>query len=103
MAVASPLLKTIAIGVIRIPRPVLAPVIAMAIRPGPLRQNLVGTVVGVAPQLALLPAPPALTLTGRQRAITLMWNLRTRPEHLLACRAPPNLHRGVSTHKRRGA
>jgi hypothetical protein len=103
MAVASPLLKTVMIGVIGSPRPVLAPVIAMAIRPGSLRQNLIGAVVGVSLQLASLPAAPALALAGRHGAIPLMWNLRSRPECLFACRAPPILHRGVSTHKRRGA
>src|ERR1700744_3160802 len=103
MAVASPLLKTVAVGVIGMARPIFAPVIAMAVGPGPLRLTLIGAVVGVTAQLALLPAAPALTLTGRQAAITLMWNLRTRPEGSVACRAPPALHGCVSAHKKRRA
>jgi hypothetical protein len=63
----------------------------MAVSPSPLRLTLIGAVVGVTVQLALLPAPPALTLTGRQGAIALMGNLRTRPECPVACRAPPAL------------
>ena len=66
--------------------------LAMAIRPGALRLTLIGAVVGITVQLAELPTAPALTLTGRQGAITLMWNLRTRPECSVACRAPPALH-----------
>src|SRR5271166_3777182 len=84
-------------------RPVLTPVLAMAVGPGPLRLTLIGAVVGVTVQLALLPAAPALTLTGRQGAITLMGNLRTRPECPVACRAPPALHGCVSAHKKRRA
>jgi hypothetical protein len=83
-AVASPLLQTVAIGVLGMLRPICAPVIVMAIGPDPSRLNLISPVVGVSPQLVLLPASPALTLTGRQGAITLMWNLRTRPEYLVA-------------------
>src|SRR5450432_3644723 len=84
-------------------RPIFAPVIAMAVGPGALRLTLIGAVVGVTVQLALLPAAPALTLTGRQGAITLMGNLRTRPECSVACRAPPALHGCVSAHKKRRA
>ena len=75
----------------------------MVIGPGPLRTDLIGVVVGVGLELPLLPAPPALTLTGCQAAITLLWNLRTRPEGLAAGRAPPTLHGWVSAHKKRGA
>jgi hypothetical protein len=103
MAVASALLKTVMIGIIGMPRPVLAPVIAMVVSPGPLRLTLIGAVVGVTPQLALLPAPPALALTSRQGAITLLRDLSTRPECLPACRAPPALHGCVSAHKKRQA
>src|ERR1700693_5363335 len=88
------------IGVVGMSRPVLTPVLAMDVGPGPLRLTLIGAVIGVTAQLALLPATPALTLTGRHAAITLMWNLRTRPEYLLACRAPPALHGCVSAHKK---
>src|SRR3981081_2430127 len=84
-------------------RPVLTPVLPMAVGPGPLRLTLIVTVVGVTAQLALLPAAPPLTLTGRQGAITLMWNLRTRPECSAACRAPPALHGCVSANKKRRA
>src|SRR5271165_7046484 len=84
-------------------RPVLTPVLAMAVGPGPLRLTLIGAVVGVTVQLALLPAAPALTLTGRQGAITLMGNPRPRPECPVACRAPPALHGCVSAHKKRRA
>src|ERR1700761_9323144 len=87
------------IGVVGMPSPVLTPVLAMAVGPGPLRLTLIGAVISVTAQLALLPASPALTLTGRQAAITLMWNLRTRPERSVACRAPPALHGCVSAHK----
>src|SRR5208337_590280 len=100
---APPLLNAVAIGVIGMARPVLTPVLAMAVGPGPLRLTLIGAVVGVTVQLALLPAAPALTLTGRQGAITLMGNLRTRPECPVACRAPPALHGCVSAHKKRRA
>ena len=99
-AVAPTLLKTIAIGVIGMARPILAPVLAMTIHPEALRLTLIGAVVGVSVQLALLPAPPALTLTGRQGAIALMGNLRTRPECPVACRAPPALHGCVYAHKK---
>src|SRR5262249_46045513 len=102
-AVASPLLKTVAIGVIGMARPIFAPVLAMAIRPGALRLTLIGAIVGVSLQLALLPTPPALALTRRQGAITLMGNLRPRPVGWLACRAPPALHGCVSAHKKRRA
>ncbi len=69
----------------------------MVIGPGPLRTDLIGVVVGVGLELPLLPASPALTLTGCQAAIRLLWNLRTRPEGLAAGRAPPTLH-GWSPH-----
>ena len=36
----------------------------MAVSPSPLRLTLIGAVVGVTVQLALLPAAPPLTLTG---------------------------------------
>ena len=65
-------------------RTILEPVIAMTIRPGPLRLPPIGPVVRVILELALLPASPAFTLTGRQAAITLLRNLRTRPERLTA-------------------
>ena len=41
MAVTSPLLKTVAIGVIGMLGPVLAPVLATACRPGPVRLSLI--------------------------------------------------------------
>ncbi|HME21242.1 MAG TPA: hypothetical protein VKI44_07800 [Acetobacteraceae bacterium] len=56
----------------------------MTTRPGPLRLKLIGPVVGVTLELAPVPASPALTLTGRQAAVTLLGNLRTRPEQLTA-------------------
>ena len=56
---------TVAFGVIRTVRPVLAPVLAMTTCPGSLRLNLIGTVIGVALQLAPLPASSTFTLTGR--------------------------------------
>src|SRR5271166_4576686 len=103
MAVASALLKTVAIGVIGMVRPIRVPVLAMAIGPGSLRPNLIGAVVDIVLQLALLPASPALTLTGCQAAIPLLWNLRTRPECRAACRASTALHGCLSAHKKRGA
>jgi hypothetical protein len=36
------------IGVVGMPRPVLTPVLAMAVGPGPLRLTLIGAVIGVA-------------------------------------------------------
>ncbi len=75
----------------------------MATHPDALRLTLIGAIVGVALQLALLPAPPALTLTGRLGAITLMGNPSTRPECPVACRAPPALHECVSAHEKRRA
>ena len=80
VAVAPPLLKPVAFGVIGMPRPVLAPVIAMTASPGLLCLILIGAVAVVASQLVLVPASPALTLTGRHAAVTLRGNLRTRPE-----------------------
>src|SRR5690349_2402742 len=103
MAVASPLLKTVASGVIGMLGPVLAPVVATACRPGPVRLSLISAVVGVALQLDLLPAAPALTLTGGQAAIPLLGNLRTRLKHRAARRAPTALHGCLSTPKKRGA
>jgi hypothetical protein len=79
-AVASPLLKAIVFGVVGMPRAVLAPVVAMTASPGLLRLSLIGTVVVIASQLVLVPASAAFTLTGRHAAITLLGNLRTRPE-----------------------
>jgi len=65
-------------------RPVLAPVIAMTTSPGPLRLSLIGAVVAITPQPALVPASPPLALTGRLAAIALLGNLGTRPECLAA-------------------
>jgi hypothetical protein len=83
-AVASPLLKPIAISVVGMVRPVLARVIAMTTRPGLLRLSLIGAVVAITPQPTLVPASPPLTLTGRLAAIALLGNLRTRLECLAA-------------------
>jgi hypothetical protein len=80
VAVASPLLKPVAIRVVGMPRPVIAPIIAMTTGPDLLSLSLIGAVVVVASQLVLVPAPSTLTLTGRHAAITLLGNLRTRPE-----------------------
>jgi hypothetical protein len=57
----------------------------------------------VALQLDLLPAAPALTLTGGQAAISLLGTLRTRPECRAARRAPTVLHGCLSASKKRGA
>src|SRR6516164_6090080 len=91
---------TVAFGVIWTVRSVLAPVLAVTTCPGSLCLNLIGAVVGVALQLAPLPASAAFTLTGRQPAIALLGNLRSRPECLPACRASPALHGCVSAHKK---
>jgi hypothetical protein len=80
VAVAPPLLKPVAIPVVGMPRPVFAPVIAVTTGPDLLRLILIGAVAVVASQLVLVPASPALTLTGRHAAVTLLGNLRTRPE-----------------------
>jgi hypothetical protein len=103
MAVAAPLLKTVAIGVIGMLGPVLAPVVATACGPGSLRLSLISAVIGVALQLDLLPAAPALTLTRGQAAIPLLGNLRTRPECCAARRAPTALYGCLSAPKKRGA
>ena len=99
LAVAVPLRGTVALGVLGVRRPPRAPVLAVPGRPGPLRPRQVGAVVVVALPLALLPTPPALPLAGRLAAEALPGNLRTRPERLLARRAPPTLHGCASAPK----
>jgi hypothetical protein len=64
--------------------------------PDALRLRLIGTVILVALALAPLPAPPPLTLARRLTAIQLSAGLRARPEHLLAGRATPTIHRDAS-------
>jgi hypothetical protein len=103
MAVASPLLKTVAIGVSGMLGPVLAPVVATACGPGSVRLSLIGAVIGIALQLDLLPAAPALALTGCHRAIPLLGNLRTRLKRRAARRAPTALHGCLSAPKKHGA
>jgi hypothetical protein len=68
----------------------------MALRPGTLRPCLVLAIVGVARALGPLPAAPAFTLTGNLTAVTLPWNLRPRPECLVAARTSRALHRCIS-------
>ncbi len=86
----------IALAVLWVRAPVLAPVFAMALRPCTLCPCLVLAIIGVAGALGLLPDAPSLPLAGGSTAIMLLRNLRTRPECLAAARTSPALHGCIS-------
>src|SRR5258708_5138667 len=64
----------------------------MALRPRTLCPCLVLAIVRVAGALRLLPTASPFTLTARSTAITLLWNLRTRPKCPPTPRTVPPLH-----------
>jgi hypothetical protein len=82
---------TVALAVLGMRAPILAPIIAMALNPRALRPRLVLAVVGIALSLGPLPTSPARLLTGRCTAVHLIRDLRTRSERLTAGRTPPPL------------
>jgi hypothetical protein len=84
----------IALAVFRMRAPILASVVAMALRPRALRPGLVLAVVGNALPLALLPASPSRGLTVRNTAVRLMRDLWTRPECLAALPWMPSPSKG---------
>jgi hypothetical protein len=84
--------KAIALAVLGMRAPILAPIVAMASNPRALRTRLVLAVVGIALPLGPLPTSPARALTGRCTAVLLIRDLRTWSERPAAARTPPPLH-----------
>jgi hypothetical protein len=78
------LLLTIALGVLGMMLAIDAPVVAVALRPPTLRLLLIGSIVGIFPAFALLPAPATLALTRPRRTVALPGHLRSRYKMLTA-------------------
>jgi hypothetical protein len=99
-AVASPLLKPVAIGVVGMVRPVLASVIAMTTRPSLLRLSLIGGGSRHHPAACSGASVAPLALTGRLAAITLLGNLG-EPGH--AAGMPGRMTRAADAQNQREA
>jgi hypothetical protein len=89
-------LPAILLDVVRVPRPIRPPIVAMASRPATLRPRLIVPVITITVPLGALPDPSPATPTISVPAILLIANSRTRPECLAARGASPFLHRTSS-------
>jgi hypothetical protein len=97
-AVALPLPGSIAVAlaVVRVGSPIVAPVLAMALRPRTLGPCLVLAIIGIALALGTLPAASAFSLAGSLTAVVLSWHLRPQPECPAAARTSPAFHQCIS-------
>jgi hypothetical protein len=97
-AVALPLPGSVAVAlaVVRVGSPIVAPVLAMALRPRTLGPCLVLAIIGIALALGALPAASAFSLAGNLTAVVLSWHLRPQPERPAAARTSPAFHRCIS-------
>lgn len=98
--IPTPLPLAIALCIIRMGAAIVAPVVWIAIQPGPLRTTLVVPIVGVGLELGSLPLALSRTLAVGRRAIGLTGNLRATLEDLATVHTTLGHHR-ISTRNQR--